>query len=132
MEPVREDYVSFETAKLLKEKGFNSRCRYSFYKDKDNIINESVIDDPNVFPWPTQALAVKWLRIKHDIHITVTVTEYLHYIWNITVSPKESYRGMENFLYFDKTVNCPINFIGNSYEEAIEAAIKYSLINLVK
>ena len=27
---ITEDYVSFETAKLLKEKGFNEKCKYCY------------------------------------------------------------------------------------------------------
>lgn len=33
---ITEDYVSFETAKLLKEKGFDNKCRWVWILDKAN------------------------------------------------------------------------------------------------
>jgi hypothetical protein len=33
---IKEDYVSFEVAKLLKEKGFNEICRAAYEVTKDN------------------------------------------------------------------------------------------------
>ena len=59
-----ENYVSYETAKLLKEKGFIQPeiCQCQIYKPKGGYeITEDVIYAP------TQALAVKWLRKAHNI-----------------------------------------------------------------
>ena len=36
---ITEDYVSFETAKLLKEKGFDEKCKYVWKLDKANDPN---------------------------------------------------------------------------------------------
>ncbi len=44
-----EELISFETAKLAKEKGFNEQCSA-----------------------PTQSLLQKWLREVHNIHVNVS------------------------------------------------------------
>ena len=59
---IEEQSVSFDTAKLLKEAGFNVSCRYSY----DNIggFRWLKIREPTPKEWvpcPTQALAARWL-----------------------------------------------------------------------
>lgn len=55
-----EDIISFETAKLAKEKGFDSNNEIYHFED---------IKILGIFP--TQSLLQKWLREKHDIHIVI-------------------------------------------------------------
>ena len=69
---IEESYVSFDTAKLLKEAGFNETCRYSY----DNVggfrwfkIGGST--PKGWVPCPTQALAARWLREVHRIVVDV-------------------------------------------------------------
>lgn len=71
----KEDYVSLEVAKKLKEKGFNepvlsqcSKCGsvWNCYEPED--FNEST----GCFSRPTLYEAQKWLRETHDIHIVVS------------------------------------------------------------
>ena len=38
---ITEDYVSFDTAKLLKEKGFNEKCRYVWELHKANVVGDT-------------------------------------------------------------------------------------------
>ena len=68
---ITEDYVSFETAKLLKEKGFNEICKYEYSVpnvDKGYVLqrffkpikNSELIDD--AYTAPTLGMAMKWLR----------------------------------------------------------------------
>ena len=69
---IEESYVSFDTAKLLKEAGFNVSCRYSY----DNVggFRWLKIREPTPKGWvpcPTQALAARWLREKHRIVLNV-------------------------------------------------------------
>ena len=63
---ITEDYVSFETAKLLKEKGFEERIR-SWY-DNNGVFHEegcrmsnSDCLPPTVMA-PTLQMVMKWLR----------------------------------------------------------------------
>lgn len=70
---IEESYVSFDTAKLLKEAGFNEQCRYNY----DNVggLRWLKIGEPNPKGWvpcSTQALAARWLREVHRIVVDAT------------------------------------------------------------
>ncbi len=97
---IEEDYVSFETAKLLKEKGFEQECDYAtswyanqYYKnacmgewfegehqiieDIDDKCNISYLSERGIFiPAPTLQTVRKWLREKHHLHIEVRITNH--------------------------------------------------------
>ena len=71
-----EDYVSFETAKLLKEKGFDEKCTH-YYKNEKYLVdlgytnihfcaNSDLVEE---FAAPTLQMAMKWLRIEHNLCI---------------------------------------------------------------
>ena len=115
-----EDYVSFEVAKLLKEKGFNEKCR-TFYNDK--TLKITYIDSPisNEKPFnlcllaPTLQMAMKWLR---EVHKQLINVWYDGDTWS-----SEIYRTIEEDF-------CLVGHF-QSYEEAAEAAIKYCLTNLI-
>lgn len=71
---MKEQLVSFDTAKLSKEKGFknSSRCYDGsgyLLKVIKNHSNNSM--QRFRFEAPTQSLLQKWLREIHDIHIEV-------------------------------------------------------------
>lgn len=79
---ITEDYVSFETAKQLKKKGFDVPCEY-FYVDGKLVKShgfdcnwnegESLFTDyKNECSAPTLQMAMKWLRDMHDITIGIT------------------------------------------------------------
>ena len=76
---IEESYVSFETAKLLKEAGFDVECDW-FYINDGNVDTVTVVRstsprDHNMgtgfLSRPTQALAARWLREKHRIALDV-------------------------------------------------------------
>ena len=88
---IKEDYVSFEVAKALKEKGFNEECR-TWYFGEDRVNNNilipkdkllfasdiyngakknSCIGHPNAVTAPTLQMAAKWLRVVHKIDLCV-------------------------------------------------------------
>lgn len=78
----KEDYVSFEVAKLLKEKGFDKPCNgwygrngtmfYDIYRENHN---SSFPDDARM-SMPTLYEAQKWLREKHNIHLVTQCITY--------------------------------------------------------
>lgn len=72
---ITESYVSFETAKLLKEAGFNVPCQ-SQYTEGMGVWNVEYAYDFNAddfgYSRPTQALAARWLREVHGICIILT------------------------------------------------------------
>ena len=119
-----EDYVSFETAKLLKEKGFNWNTDKQYYLDK--IVGDYDITDRSRNPEryldaPTLQMAMKWLRK----------------VYNLEIYPYHQYSQDGNKWWFE-IVKFPSpvseyesNAIYATYEEAVEAAIKYCLEKLI-
>ena len=114
MATITEDYVSFETAKLLKEKGFNEPCLKQYYNNGElsNVSIEAKYNTiDNQVSAPTLQMAMKWLREVYDIDISIipirSHKEYLPRIESATIS--------HDAIPWRK------------YEEACEAAIKYCL-----
>jgi hypothetical protein len=130
---IKEDYVSFEIAKLLKEKGFDARCPMIYTADGEMLYTD--VKHHNMYAVtnkqleyytdiivPTQAMAMKWLRETHDIDFDINTTGSRHVrryhlaIW-------------ENKDEEMVTIN-PIGYF-NKWEQACEAAIKYCLEHLI-
>ena len=117
MKQITEDYVSFEIAVLLKEKGFDGECDYWYGEYGEICCSPSVI---SVECWcPSQSLALKWLREVHTICIEVCRNINTFYY---------SYRVIQG-ASFVKLLDWS-DFYDN-YEQAVEAAIKYTLENLI-
>lgn len=79
---VTEDYVSFETAKLLKEKGFDDEYTNAFYDKAENLYFIDLLSDFSNHPdndtdiaASTLYVAMKWLREKHKITIGILFKE---------------------------------------------------------
>ena len=112
---ITEDYCSFEVAKLLKDKGFDEPC---------TELNKLCLrDGEKPVLKVTHQKAMKWLRELHGIFIAIN-NDDLDFNWQCydlinrgsTLDPKilsESYAGYK------------------TYEQAVEAALKYSLENLI-
>jgi hypothetical protein len=121
---ITEDYVSFEIAKLLKEKGFDWIVHRSFL-EHDNIYapcDPSEIQRKDTIAIPTLQMAMKWLRKVHNLSvepfydIVLTWCVDIRHIGKITrLNEFESVR--------DKNYD--------SYEKACEAGIKYCLENVI-
>ena len=131
---ITEDYVSFEVAKLLKEKEFDEPCKVWYAEctsvwggdpsgDRKYIIIQ--FDDKNRFDEyykflcyaPTLQMAMKWLRDEHSIHFFVKYFGSLGLAFTIQKLDSESEHTIGEFY--------------TSYEKACEAAIKYCLENLI-
>ena len=74
---VRENYVSFETAKLLKEKGFDEPCQFLYfskYKQEGDFVGKekkkknSEINEAS-YSAPTLQMAVQWIQEAYNILI---------------------------------------------------------------
>ena len=124
---ITEDYVSFETAKLLKEKGFDEGCRAhygsagSFSYEKYEV-EASGCEIHNAILAPTLQMAMKWLRKVHKLYI------------NIWADPKDVENNDFNIIFRAQVYNGPSNYGTyefSTYEQACEAAIKYCLENLI-
>ena len=121
---ITEDYVSFETAKLLKEKGFNEKCSrwYVANEPQEGIIEKGFGENQFYINAPTLQMAMKWLREVHNCNIEID-----------TIGQKSldtlSWRSVIYNIEHDMECYYEDNF--KSYEEACEAAIKYCLENLI-
>jgi len=85
---MKEQLITFETAKLAKEKGFNELVKTLYISDNDVVksakannsgrTNSNYIEreDYKVYSAPTQSLLQKWLREEHNIHIDLTTDLY--------------------------------------------------------
>ena len=131
-----EDYISFETAKLLKEKGFNWECECYYFFNNEVQFEESLAhwDWNNGYTYrysaPTIQMAMKWLREAYKIHINLDI-HWLHFAntlgWMYIIT-KIVENGVE---YVDAKGDEDDKHFYSTYEEAAEAAIKYCLENLI-
>ena len=118
---ITEDYVSFETAKLLKEKGFDECTISSFDKDGNpkDILRPFIESDGDVRK-PTLQRAIKWLRKTFGIHCQIDCPiDASNWVYGIRDLNKDEWITLRNMGDYD------------TYEEACEAAIKYCLENLI-
>ena len=122
---IQEDYVSFEIAKLLKEKGFEGRM-HTFYTEEGTDIESLYVVPSNFFPIyrPTLQMTMKWLREVHDIDIEVRT----HYLNRLKENDIRYYIG--KILKGSEDVIHTI-YAKDTYEEVCETAIKYCLENLI-
>lgn len=126
---IAEDYVSFEIAKLLKEKGFDANLLVCYTPDGlfarsygiKTYTNESE-DSAVECICPTLQMVMKWLRKVHEIFIRPNIS----FLYSIRYY-------CEIFCYGDnlKTQQDITTENFESPEEACEAAIKYCLENLI-
>ena len=122
---IQEDYVSFETAKLLKEKGFDESVNrfYETSTGQPSLVRSEYCRNSYTISYaaPTLQMAMKWLREK-GIVITIDYND------DSDCEDNERY-GFSVYWNSLKKVDLATY---TTYEEACEAAIKYCLINLVK
>ena len=129
---IEEDYVSFETAKLLKEKGFDESismvymsygnlCKCNRYDSIRNSNYNGITKNYFECTAPTLQMAMKWLREAHNIFISIVFCFYpteKRVTWTPEISTFDSVFPESAIEY-------------NSYEEATEASIRYCLENLI-
>ena len=135
---MEEQLISYETAKLAKEKGFDEKV-YREY-DKSGYLrctskSADVVLGPydellksTEYPAPTQTLLQKWLREVHNIEVLISrippeavladknkgkniLKNYNCYIWNLNSNPRIANNG--TFL--------------DIYEEALEIGLQEAL-----
>lgn len=68
---ITEDYVSFETAKLLKEKGFDEPTYHDYDEEGRRWFQEVLVchNSQGGIACPTLQMAMKWLRKVHHYYI---------------------------------------------------------------
>ncbi len=104
---ITEQYVTFKTARLLKEVGFNAQCSF--------IIDE----DGNKLYRPTQSLAARWIR--EEYHIFITTLPILNgWIFDLFDLKKLQY------------ILCGKDSGAKSHESALEAGLQEALRLIIK
>ena len=122
---IEEGYVSFELARLLREKGFNEPCNSRFYKrtpeGEPEVHHTSIREDfnrgelRNTWSRPTLQMVLLWLH-KNGIHPCVN--------WHI--SSNKYYAKITGKANADYSVG-----LYEKLEEAWKSIIQYSLENLL-
>ena len=133
---ITEDYVSFETAKLLKKKGFDGILPFIYVNTEksdrevhlmDTLCNYNDGHVKDIISAPTLQMAMKWLREVHNLFIQICIIPHT----TITMEQKYYFFTIHKdrrTLAFRKDFPSEYYF---TYEEACEAAIKYCLENLI-
>jgi hypothetical protein len=137
--------ISFPTAKLAKEKGFD-QCSPAFYgcdEPQDGVPNELNLmewikfselgklksqEGTLVYHAPTQDMLRCWLRDTHKFHIDIKPDKSRQdtVIWYVQVYTLRSYDvSFKSFVYVT-----PL-FMGETYEDALEIGL-YKALELIK
>ena len=120
---MNEQLISFETAKLAKEKGFKLGSGWqirSLFNIKDGeTFCEKTIETPEyACERCTQSLLQKWLREVHNFHITINVglphNQFIMYYSNVIKFGKHHKSKFKSEFY-------------KTYEEALEKGLQEAL-----
>lgn len=117
---MKEQLISFETAKLAKEKGFkcnSSDCSWAYLNTNGMAMS---YDEKSCVLIPTQSLLQKWLREKHDLHLCVGLDR------SLIEEPNYNYQLINHSQTVDYSET---NF--KTYEEALEKGL-YEALKLIK
>ena len=117
---IQEAYCSFEIAKLLKEKGFNERSAASY--DSKGQLQEGWAywnKTPIWYAAPTHQMAMAWLREMHYLWIDIDLLTNYKWAWSIWLMNDANFKMGET------------SQVTSNYKEAVEAALKYALENLI-
>jgi len=133
---IKEVYCSFEVAKLLKEKGFDCPCHATYDTavtgGKPKFFEYDVLQFfPNgmknsddkygmVISAPTHQMAMAWLR-EYKIYIMIDRSWSMKDSWQYCICVNNDF---DHLIQQDSIPN-------RTYEEAVEAALKYVLENLI-
>lgn len=130
---IEESYVSFDTARMLKEAGFDVPCK-SYYEleDGEEVRKDSIgLSDYNAYEdavcsRPTQALAARWLR---DVHDTFVKME------RVGSFDGKEFRFYWSYSIISVSTACLKSISGGrygSYEEALEEGIVQVLERIIE
>lgn len=134
---ITEDYVSYEIAKLLKNKGFDEATN-RYYNAQCNQIR--TVSDTFMWHWnneefmkrvlmegaiaiPTLQMAMKWLREVHSLYLDIVTSfsqDGICYTFSCS-NTMDLIQGTKGTSYHEY----------QTYEQACEAAIKYCLEKLI-
>lgn len=136
---IKEAYVSFEVAKLLKEKGFLIVTPDWYYVNGEwehhNSVDFQNNNIDNIIPACTQQIAMRWLRENYDLHVCPEYKAFfqerpkkLYYRWCckiVGINRSYVYDADYFFIRDAKTYH-------DTFEEACEECIKFALEYLIE
>lgn len=135
---MKEAYVSYEVAKLLKDKGFDWRV-FNFY-DEHERFSEHIGSVYTLYNWnyptkdeygshycsaPTQQMACRWFWEEKGLNINAIYGDYpslKRSFWMPQIDSLDGCYGVEDEDFFREY---------DSREDCIEAALEYALTNLI-
>lgn len=147
---MKEQLISFKTAKLAKEKGFNLKSKkgyYTYQKDIETALTEyknpididksqectfanackpfANSDLPKDFlcTAPTQSLLQKWLRERHNLHIYIDTTSS----FGDMQSHVSKYKALVKVPFKPFKWTTGKYYLGDTYEEALEKGLQEAL-----
>lgn len=128
---IHEEICTYEVCKLAKEKGFRERCIEHYYDDTKDLYRSS---NPQCYNFggntsdaPTQSLLQRWLREEKGVTICVDIYED-GWFFDISTFYKQDTGIYEVDIPYKSSNVSPVY---DSYELALEDALKYALENLV-
>jgi len=126
-----EELITFETAKLAKEKGFDTS--YEFYDLKGNIEPWGMVGGYDKcheaqYCAPTQSLLQRWLREEHSIHVMCLINGFIgknkKIAYSYTLCKDDRMHEYSNLNFINNNVKFSI------YEEALEEGL-YQALKLI-
>lgn len=126
---IDEQYVGFETAKLLKKAGFLEQTDTCYFGTTNRIGGATTITEGNgVLPRPTQAVAAQWLREVHNLHVYAIQTnlplaepQTTKWEWGYIVTKVDDPNAPDRLFDMNYT----------SYEDAMEAGIRHAIESVI-
>lgn len=128
-----DQLISFETAVLAKEKGFNlhsiPKC-FAKENNSGNLLSEmwadSLTDDVTLIAYqPTQSLLQKWLREKHEIFVDININDFGH-DWYICETYKDVYKRKYTIMPGGASI-----WSWHAYEDCLEKGL-FEALKLIK
>jgi hypothetical protein len=126
---MQDQLITFETAKLAKEKGFDWKVNQNFMETDDGNFHPDCGDGDSemmvlnhnayarMYSRPTQSLLQKWLREKHDVFIGIEEGTNPSNYYSVIRNKKTPYTSYRHY----------IPMWGDTYEEALEKGLQESL-----
>lgn len=125
---MKEQLITFETAKLAKEKGFKKES-FNYYNEKGELLYDNEFNSfgsfqgtklDNYIDAPTQSLFQKWLREVHNIYVDIWCNASG---WGFNLN-KTCGTTIYDFHYIEDT---PTGMF-KTYEEALEKGLQEALL----